>query len=357
MASIFLSANEGVWYVKYRTADGWKRAKLGTHPTPFPKSRPPKKCPDALAKKAEEYIERERLWREGREPGRKTPVLGYLAEFMVSFRATHGEGTAENFERITKNFGEFCKARKIENLQSIDRKAVREFLEWRLQKVSANTLKTERAGLHAILARAESDGLIPSNPVRGVVSPGKPDPKPPTFWSREQVQAIADACSSEWHRDMVLLLVNTGMRIAAALAMEWTWIDRERDVIRVPRSADKGGKGYEIPMTATAKAILDRRRKESTSPLVFPGRNGGPSARQRFADALNRATQKAGVPKGNPHDLRHTFARLLCLDGTPITVVQALMGHSSLAMTQRYTTFGTDQSAAWIKSFSVGDQD
>lgn len=355
MASIFLSASEAVWYVKFRTADGWKRAKLGTHPTPYPPSRPPKKCPDALARKAEEYVERERLWREGREPGRTTPLIGYLSDYIASFGLTRSRDTTRNFARIARSFGDFCKSRKIETVQAITRQAVREYLESRIQTVKANTVQTERRALHAILARAEEDGLILVNPCKGVKSPGKPDPSPPTFWTPEQVQAIADACTTPWHRDMVLLLANTGLRIGAAVAMEWSWIDQANGLIVVPRMADKGGKGYSIPMTATAKEVLRRRKAETGgSPLVFPGRRGKRRSTSAFATALNRATAKAGVPRGNPHDLRHTVARLLCLEGTPITVVQAILGHSSITMTQRYSSFGTDQTAAWMKSFRVG---
>lgn len=359
MASIFLSATEGVWFVKYRTADGWKRAKLGTHPVPFPPSRPPKKCPDALAKKAEEYIERERLWREGREPGRKTPLIGYLSQFAESFAITHSPDTSRNFARISKNFGEFCVSRGVETLQAIDRQTIRKFLEDRFQKVSPNTVRSERTTIHAILNRAVADGLILSNPCKGVKAPGKPDPSPPTFWSAEQVQAIADACLSQWHRDMVLVMANTGLRISAALAMRWDWVNESEGLILVPKIADKGGKGYAIPMTATVRAILKRRKaetraKQEDSPLVFPGEKGEPYSPTSFATALKRAIKKVGAPEGNPHDLRHTFARLLCLEGTPITVVQAILGHSSITMTQRYSSFGTDQTAAWLKSFSVG---
>lgn len=353
MASVHLNRRDQAWYVKWRNADGWQSKRLGKHPVPFPPSRPPKKCPDDLLKRAEEYFERERMWRDGREPGKKTPLAGYLATFMDSFAATHPDGTAKAFGRVARRFGEFCKARGIATVQAVTRQTVRDWLESRLKAVKANSVVTDRKALHAIFARAEQDGLIAANPARGVKPPGKPDPSPPTFWTREQVQAIADACEG-WHRDMVLILANTGLRIAAALAMEWAWIDGGQGLITVPRSSDKGGKGYSVPLTATAKAVLDRRRAESTGPLVFPGRTGKPYDPSSFATALNRATVKAGVPRGNPHDLRHTFARLLILDGTPITVVQAILGHSSVTMTQRYTSFGTDQAAAWLQSFSVG---
>ena len=47
-------------------------------------------------------------------------------------------------------------------------------------------------------------------------------------------------------------------------------------------------------------------------------------------------TRAAGVPKIRFHDLRHTFASQLVMKGTPMRVVQELLGHSTMEMTLRY---------------------
>ncbi len=58
----------------------------------------------------------------------------------------------------------------------------------------------------------------------------------------------------------------------------------------------------------------------------------------------------AGLPEHiNLHSTRHTFGTWLAERGTPVTVIQTLMGHSSLTTTERYMSTRADVAESWVK--------
>ena len=354
MASVYMDKRRGTWWIKWRATDGFRREKLGKHPTPFPPNKPPKRPPDFISQRAAPYFDRERDAKTNREGSPTTGIDGYLGEFLDAFKTTHGAGSSKLMARTIENFLAFCKARKVGTVQEVTRAICRDYLESLLGKLSPNTIKTERSYIASPFTRAADDGLIPSNPWRGVKSPGKPDPGDPVFWSGPDVLKIADAMTTGWHRDFVLFLANTGMRVSAGLASEFGWADVERRVIRVPLQHSKGGKPYEVPMTVVAQEVIERRRPDAAGPFIFGRPDGKRYQYSGFLSAFAAAVKKARVKPGTPHDLRHTFARALCMAGVPINVVQRALGHASLAMTQRYTDVTAEAASEHIRDFRVG---
>ena len=105
-------------------------------------------------------------------------------------------------------------------------------------------------------------------------------------------------------------------------------------------SSTKSGRIRRVPMAPQAAATLDRvsRREDFTSPddLVFPNGIGRPLDGSALRRRYRRAQAAAGVAPLRFHDLRHTFGSLLAADDVPLIEIQAAMGHSALATTQRY---------------------
>lgn len=76
----------------------------------------------------------------------------------------------------------------------------------------------------------------------------------------------------------------------------------------------------------------------------FPSPRGGHVAGTSVSDVLGRVIDRAGVT-GSAHQLRHWYATELVRAGVPLTTVQRLMRHSSLATTQRYVAVADDSAA------------
>jgi integrase/recombinase XerD len=76
---------------------------------------------------------------------------------------------------------------------------------------------------------------------------------------------------------------------------------------------------------------------------IFPGHHRHkPISPRQFHRLLQQAAMAAGIKKPvTLHTLRHSFATHLLESGTDIRVIQAVLGHSSLATTARYTRVAT----------------
>jgi integrase len=102
------------------------------------------------------------------------------------------------------------------------------------------------------------------------------------------------------------------------------------------------------PLNAVAAAILHEVRRERESggrvvPLrlsewVFPARSAAAGHVGDVDYAWRRIKEQAGLPAGfRLHDLRHSFASLAASSGETLLTVSKLLGHSSTAMTERYS--------------------
>jgi site-specific recombinase XerD len=162
----------------------------------------------------------------------------------------------------------------------------------------------------------------------------------------EEVSALLQACSNRAptgirNRALITILYRGGLRISEALALENKDLDRKKGTVRVLHG--KGDQARTIGLDPEAFAVVDRwldRRKA----LGFNGRrrlfctlDGYPVSDAYVRSLLPRLARKAGVEKRvHAHGLRHTHAAELAREGIPMNVIQAQLGHSSLATTDRY---------------------
>jgi integrase len=197
--------------------------------------------------------------------------------------------------------------------------------------------------LRAVMATAESDELIRSNPcrIRGAAQE-RADERPmiETAVALELADAIAQR-----YRAMVLLAAFGGLRTGEALGLRRRDINPLRGTVRVERQAQEVGGRIELgpkseagrrnvalpaPVLEALVAHLERFTRPEPAAVVFTGPEGGPLRRATLSAAWRAAVATVGAPAGlRLHDLRHHAATLVAQTGATTRELMATIGHSS----------------------------
>jgi integrase len=162
------------------------------------------------------------------------------------------------------------------------------------------------------------------------------------YLSFEEITYLLNACDKHL-KPIVIFAINTGCRRGEILGLTWDRTDLTHGFIHLDDT--KSGKRREVPINGDLRAVLEEKIKKRGSPYVFVNpaaaidangklHNGG-----RYCDikkSFATACQKAGISDFHFHDLRHTFASQLVMNGVDITTVSKLLGHANLTMTLRY---------------------
>lgn len=142
---------------------------------------------------------------------------------------------------------------------------------------------------------------------------------------------------------MLELLYATGMRVAELTGLDMGDVDLSE---RTARVLGKGNKERVVPFGAPAARALEAWLGRGRPALAVAGRSGdamflgarGGRIDQRIVrSVVHREAAAAGVPDISPHALRHSAATHMLDGGADLREVQEMLGHASLATTQRYT--------------------
>lgn len=272
------------------------------------------------------------------EPVVRKRLERLLEDFLNMHVAVHNKPTTQVHKRrvINRYLGPDLGHLEVESISS------RTLLEYqaalRSRGLSAKTVNNILGILQTALRLARDWGEVSTVPsVKRLRLP----PRDIRFLSAAEAQRLlADRKEPLWS-DMVLLALHTGMRIGELSALYFEDVDLNRRVLTVRRNytmrrftTPKSNKTRVIPLSEEVVTMLHRRR--AAYGLVFWRTPGTPVAQQTALKALKRMCRRAEVSPVGWHALRHTFASHLAMRGTPVRSIQALLGHASLEMTERY---------------------
>lgn len=143
---------------------------------------------------------------------------------------------------------------------------------------------------------------------------------------------------------LILLLYGGGLRVSEACDLTWANLDLKRQVARIQ---GKGGRERLIALPEMVGAMLNRLQRKGA--YILGGQE--PLAPRKAYQWVHEAGARAALLKPlNPHALRHSYATHLLTAGTDLRVLQELLGHSSLAATQRYTHLNLDHLARSLEN-------
>jgi integrase len=286
--------------------------------------------------------------------------------------------------------GEATAHRLLVNFPELHTIKLHEISQWAMEKwklkrqktgVKASTINRELADIKACLTRAVQWEFIENHPIEHFkLCKVDKSPKVRFLSGGEEIrlwQAIDDReariredrrRANEWRiarnytlyddlsqykyadylKPVVILALFTGLRRGELFGLKWEDIDFIQQVLTVTAENAKAGKTRHLPLhTEVVEALRGwQLQSNSTTGYLFEGKNGKAihDVRKSWAGVL----KVARIESFRWHDLRHTFASNLVMNGVDLNTVRELLGHSDYKMTLRYAHLAPEHKALAI---------
>lgn len=255
-----------------------------------------------------------------------------------------------SLKRLQPHFG----GRKIRELKRVH---VRQYVQQRLDEgVKISTVRRELrlfcAAINFVRLEFELDDM--PNPVAKL---GLASEEPRVRWltrdeARRLIQEAENGSSRPHLACFIRLALNTGCRRGELLNLEWSRVDLEGRRFLLEARHTKARRRRSVPLNDDAIDTLKRlrawqHRHVPGSPWVFGWRPG--SRITTFKTSWTAALKRADIQDFRIHDLRHTFASWLVMQGEQLYVVRDLLGHASVTQTEIYAHLAPSQMASAVQ--------
>src|SRR5262245_42071665 len=198
-----------------------------------------------------------------------------------------------------------------------------------LDQISADTpIRANRmlAVLGKLFKWAESKGISHANPCSNMER-AKEQSRDRVLDDKElrKVWLAAGELGHPWS-GIVKLLILTGQRRNEIADLRWSEIDLDERALHLPPARTKNGRAHDVPLSASALAIIAGLRRLPDADLVFTIRRKPITGFSRMKERLDEAS---GVTDWTLHDLRRTVASGLQRLGVRLEVTEAVLNHKS----------------------------
>lgn len=237
---------------------------------------------------------------------------------------------------------------------------------------SRATLDRLRGVLVQVLRHAERQGLVARNVAALVSTPSGPRAEGRSL-TVEQAQALLAAVNGHPLEAAVTVALMCGLRPGELLALHWSDVDLDNRLLRVGRAVVRAGGRIELGSTKTplsrrqlrlpevaAVALREHRLRQEAQrvalgvhwqehDLVFATGIGTLLDPANLRRSLRQVTERSGLGRWHPHELRHSTASLLSAAGVPLEEIADVLGHVNTRVTSstyRHRTTPTVDAAA-----------
>lgn len=204
--------------------------------------------------------------------------------------------------------------------------------------IAPATVNRERCTLSKLMNMALRRGLVERNPV-AAVRPLRENNCRERYLEYDEERRLLES-APEWLKQMIMIGLQTGMRLGEILEIRRGDVDRTRKLLRVPKT--KSGQVRHVPLNDVALAVLDGVPPFVGSSFVFVSPvTGSTYPKTSVTHAFRRAAELSGLAVDGPdkvtfHTLRHTVVSRLVAAGMPDRKIMKMVGHSTSAMVSRY---------------------
>ena len=231
-------------------------------------------------------------------------------------------------------------------LGAITPASLHNFMRWRKnQGVSDATINQDLSTIKHMFSYALEIGVVESNPLEKFKKLRLEQKQRPRF-TDDDVQRVIDAARPDC-RPIFIFIRETACRREEALSLQHEQIQRESRMVMFSENT-KSRKYRYVPLTEAAIEAVDALPRVDGCPYVFYN----PKTKDRWSDCRKpweRAREEAGLPELQVKDLRRHYAINLAEEGADMHDIQQVLGHSSVATTERhYAQFSPRHSAKKI---------
>ncbi len=207
------------------------------------------------------------------------------------------------------------------------------------------TVQRRLSAIKAFFRYRETTTGEPS-PARSIRSP-KNERRLPSILQPDEVRRLIEVSGDDSKpaaiRDRAIFetLYSSGLRVGELVGLNWRDIDEELGMVMV--RAGKGNKDRLVPLGEPALDALRAWRRATAvawepDSAVIVNLRGGRLTTRSVEMILQRRLVAVGLSAAiTPHGLRHCFATHMLGNGADLRSIQEMLGHASLATTQRYT--------------------
>ncbi len=272
-----------------------------------------------------------------------------LEEFVAYLKAERNfsPNTVKAYERDVAELAATLKERRLTGASPSD---IRRWLALGMRRgLSKASISRRLAAARTFYRFMVRTGKMRVNPAESVHTPklGRPLPSCLTREEAESLVGLDDGEDFFTLRDTAILelIYSAGLRVSEAMGLDLADVNLSPEMVRV---TGKGSKTRICPFGAKAKEALERYlparearlfrlgRPEQTA--LFINKSGGRLSTRSVERIVKRRCLQAGILKeATPHTLRHSMATHLLEAGADLRAIQEMLGHASLATTQRYT--------------------
>ncbi|MDQ6957819.1 MAG: tyrosine-type recombinase/integrase [Mariprofundaceae bacterium] len=229
-------------------------------------------------------------------------------------------------------------------LSAIHRRQVQDWLvSAHASGLAPASLARRLSALRSFLDTAVRMSWCAENAADGIAPPKQAKRLPRTLPPEQTTLLLQPTHAESESRDLALLAVmyGCGLRVSEVAGLNMADIDMDEAEMRV---RGKGGKERVAPVPDGVRTLLsdylDQRmgHTDINQQALFLNRSGGRLSVRGIQRMLKKRALATGADVSvTPHRLRHSFATDLLVGGVDLRAIQELLGHASLATTERYT--------------------
>ncbi len=299
-------------------------------------------------------------------PRRTIPALTFqnaVESFLLRCRAQNLSPLSILwYKGVLKALARFLDTLGIDEMKDITPNLLREHFSQLREKQKSGTVFRTFGGLRCFFSFLSRERLIPASPMSILEKPRKERVIIPAL-SLDQMRILLAQPSAKTFegirsRTLMVLILDTGLRVSEAMKLRRDQVDFQGNTLRV---MGKGGKERDVPFGTSAKQVLWQYIARVGSilgqDLFFVNQFGRGLNANWFQKQLREYGKTAGLQgvRVSPHTLRHTFATQYILNGGDAFSLQKMLGHSTLDMVRIYVDLANRDVALQHKKYSPID--